>query len=1337
MRSLQLLFLFLCLISLQRTMAQGSANDVKLPKILPPSPEAAAITKNAELSVGLYNGAPQANIPLYNIKLSDYTLPISLGYASNGLKVDEIPSRTGMGWSLSAGGVITRVVQGRPDDLTTRYSLPGTLDLGLASLTAFYQLSEENSTYDAEPDEFRIAAPGLSGKFVLDNNNQPVLIPYSNLKIQVNGVSPYNEFIVTNTEGIKYYFGGTGGVEVTTNHNLSGKLSGYQQVNTGFFLKKIELLNGESINFSYSVIGIRQYTGVTHSLTKDAGIYDGNCADQTCPVGNAVFQETVSDVSYNSLLLNTITASNGVNITFQYENRPDNSNDKRLTGVNINEGSMDRKFSLTYLDPTGTGSYWGHTMGSYNKRFFLQELKSWTQKGTVMSEVLKHSFEYSGNINQLPARLSYAQDHYGFFNGANNSNLIPAGFGTIDFGSVANADREPSGAAAAGLLNKIIYPTGGYELLEYGGNKYSTAVLVPLPGNVNTGGQGANARDIVTYTSATITPVRNHTAKLAISATVAPSCISCTPPGFGVDRIVDVYFHNLTTGTYIRRILYTLTNTIEDFALVANNTYRLEIRVMGDYVDGFVQLQYDPYAQDTYTYIWKNAPGINVTHIRSHDNVTNVTTDKYYKYTYLSNQNASSGIILTSLNYEVSNFNKILCPEVAFGAYRICLSKTLTSNSNAFQYLYDNNHYVYRAVLESDHPDFNNGVTEHIFEASDFVWGYPLTGPDMLNIPNNTNSWYNGNETTTRYYDNALSLVKSVDKYYSLNANVNTQVKGLIARRYYSVTAPPDNPVSMDEIEPYEAAWYLYQSGWVQLDSIVTRDYAAGIPSLTSKIFYAYGSPANMLPVRTETTNSRNQTIKEETKYPTDYSGQTPYQRMIEKNIISPVIESKKTTAGSLVSIQKNDYYDFSASQTAGAPVIIKPQTVQVQNGTGPLEIRLRYHKYDIKGNPVELSKENDMRISYIWDYANTYPIAEVINASTDQIAYTSFESDGWGGWTMNGGSSILNYGGLTGNKTISGGVNRTVPAGNYVVSVWSGANTWINGQSQTQSPAKILGPWRYFEVVLTNVSSINVAGDNIDEVRLYPVGAQMTTYTYDPLIGMTSQCDANNRITYYEYDSFARLLRIRDENKNIIKQFDYQYQAPTHANPIWQVTGVTRCKPCPGNSAYITNILQNEEKDTNPNSATFNQTRWTDAGTNSNCVISPDWQNTATAIRCKQVSSQNTGEQEQEQRDMNPCSSSYNTTRWVVIGTNLTACPIPCNSSNCSGNDKKCINGVCETGGIITISSVWKKVYIDGVQVWKWECTHKYCFSDATTSTYSWITYHDASCTVSSCAVD
>jgi uncharacterized protein RhaS with RHS repeats len=55
-----------------------------------------------------------------------------------------------------------------------------------------------------------------------------------------------------------------------------------------------------------------------------------------------------------------------------------------------------------------------------------------------------------------------------------------------------------------------------------------------------------------------------------------------------------------------------------------------------------------------------------------------------------------------------------------------------------------------------------------------------------------------------------------------------------------------------------------------------------------------------------------------------------------------------------------------------------------------------------------------------------------------------------------------------------------------------------------------------------------------------------MTTFTYDPLIGMTSATDAADKTTYYEYDEFQRLKRVKDEHGNIITHQLYHYKGQT-----------------------------------------------------------------------------------------------------------------------------------------------------------------------------------------------
>ena len=89
---------------------------------------------------------------------------------------------------------------------------------------------------------------------------------------------------------------------------------------------------------------------------------------------------------------------------------------------------------------------------------------------------------------------------------------------------------------------------------------------------------------------------------------------------------------------------------------------------------------------------------------------------------------------------------------------------------------------------------------------------------------------------------------------------------------------------------------------------------------------------------------------------------------------------------------------------------------------------------------------------------------------------------------------------------------------------------------------------WQYVEQginISTSTTSYTIGGTGLylDEIRLCPSDAQMTTYTYKPLIGMTSQSDPKGTTAYYEYDNFGRLKLIKDDDNNVTQSFNYNYK--------------------------------------------------------------------------------------------------------------------------------------------------------------------------------------------------
>lgn len=224
---------------------------------------------------------------------------------------------------------------------------------------------------------------------------------------------------------------------------------------------------------------------------------------------------------------------------------------------------------------------------------------------------------------------------------------------------------------------------------------------------------------------------------------------------------------------------------------------------------------------------------------------------------------------------------------------------------------------------------------------------------------------------------------------------------------------------------------------------------------------------------------------------------------------------------------------------------------------------KITYDVYDSNNGNLREYTTNNLKTSLIWDYNNQYAIAEVKNAGVADVAYTSFEADGNGGWGFGPNNITTLQGGITGVKSYNllGGLwkNDLQTTKTYRVSFWvygdkPGTNTIdINGNPSAPLAANVFqlkttrNGWKLYEGIISNATGIGIwpgssSSCYIDELRLFPDKALMTTFTHIPLVGISSQNDVNNRISYYEYDNANRLIIVRDQDKNIVRKICYNF---------------------------------------------------------------------------------------------------------------------------------------------------------------------------------------------------
>lgn len=1192
-------YYFLVLIFFQSTLfGQETPNVANATEL---SPNTAAGAQAATATVDYFTGIPSVSVPLYSYSGKGMHLNITAEYIGGGAKDGQEPSTIGMGWYLDAGGLITRTVRGTPDDI----SVYGFMNTG-AIPTDFRSNGDKYyyDSLDAQPDIFEYNFNGRSGKFFIGKNHQIVVVPESMLKIQYTydgGDDGIISFKITDESGVKYIFQNPEFTSQSVTQGNNFYKSAYSGAfhNSAWYLSKIiSPFNTDSITFNYTS-KVLHTTFAYPSVSIVDATYHSQIALYSSTGTNSSSIMKLSSISFPDKTTATLEYSN----VFQYDD-----SDYAVTKLKISDSIFRKGYMFDYQTSySGPIIKYNASNGqdvvssaSYPTNLLLKSITPYTGEEAIKGYSFTYYVPYP-NFHTYADRDSVlnAYDYWGYFNGwSSRTDAIP-----YISGISSGANRSVSTSRVIeNALSYVYYPTGGATHYEYEPNVTQTATIQQENVSLN----------VTASTNITLTQVFNTLQEL----TFQPGNVSRSgsPPFSGTCNLV----FNIKSTDGVTLYATTTISLYDLFYLglkkwqfnVPNGTYKLESSLSGG---GTVPGGY-------YTQVsWNNkissasdapAGGIRVSKIlnqaSSADTVNNVITEQFL---YTLPNGRSSGFLGD-------------VPSYYYPYQKIVTSTSTTTNLyvvnsdpiNTMNYAQDNNAGYSRVTVYKGTTSKNSGKIVYEFtdlsdvNANFFYATFPY-GPEDIK------DWGLGLPKRTLIYDSSGTLIQSKTNHYTFNDTTyaTTDFKGLkLGCSATTYANDPDTYPTTARTNTYIGQEYYISSGNSNLNATIDTVFHSDGSIQTDSTGYTYDNYFNLTKAVSSYDRTKGLNLETRIYYPYNYTFSSgSIKTLKDSGIITPVISTEKWITGDanprMVDASITDFqtlttkqivpigsYKFQSNQPIGQSTIgvFNPSQL-IRNGTYLVQ-QTSHIVYDAAGNDVQvINSISGERSSVIYDYNNQLIIAKVSNSPYGYAAYTSFESDGKGDWTTIGSSLRDQTSSITGKQSYNlsnGTVTKTglSSATTYIVTLWakSGASVTVNGTSMGTA-LSTHGNWSLYSVTLTGTTSITVSGSGlIDELRLFPKDANMITYTYEPNVGVTSVCDANNTIIYTEYDNLNRPKIMRDIDKNIIKRYDYSDSAFRSTVADWEPTS----RVC---ETGIDNVgkFDSSYTDENPYSDTYNST--------------------------------------------------------------------------------------------------------------------------------------------------
>ncbi len=1133
-----LLLTFSC-FSIAQNTSNGTAQE--LPEIVPPSPTVANLMKFEEVPVSYYTGQPNIAIPLYSKAInSELKVNVSLSYSTQGVKMDNVSGWTGTGWSLNAGGSISRTVRGFPDEILPSQSLKR--KVGMHHLTPYWSYTnythapnrrehnfrvlagaDDQDKHDSAPDLYQFSFMGYSGRFLVFRNGSQLEAKFitkaHKFKVEISHNSDYviNEFKITDPKGYKYTFDAietsnvipySVGSQQGSGGTFNVQLDNYF-ANTAWHLKKVQLSNDEELlSIAYTVVN-ESYQSAPSVLESTIVDYGGSLNDLVQDPYNQGVLEPAQIISYNAINSNTqkITSitftRDNTQIVFATDsfNHP-NTNGKVLRSVSVKNGVVTNKtFHLNYQDIIGDPS------SSILGRLWLTNVRETADNINKDYNLYYHYKENLPdpipNVNN-PNHTYYYQmeDDWGYFSGINVNQTY------------CNNIAFDENSIKTGLLTAIEYPSGGVKEFEFEHNTYTYyqdqampfTDYIQNPRN-STQNSAGNIGFSHTYDQSSNSALLFGNVVLDYEQDIYLSSTGVS--GSGTSGSLQDYFiriHGVTNGFSLN--VETLNNNCVVVKNLPQGTYEFYLERYGVYPRGSFTVigDFQVFYRNTITNPRQEmiGGGVRIKSIKFKDSLTATTNEKQLNYSYNDKDNTdlSSGVVDSQSDKLIKNYVKNTTKALYANLGTGCSSfgdinvKYNVRAKLANVALTQGNYIGYRQVKVFEQ---NNGFKTYAYTSP---YDYP-SHPDSFDFdypkPRANIDYKRGLLLEEKIYNESGDILKEVS-YKDVNGNPNYTFDEAFLFNDLNHFLPNDCSLTQ-----FYDRYDYYANGTLIMGPCLSggsgTPYSCGYLDPINTHFNSGWAKLNGNTTKEYFYDSQGtQTVKQ---YRQINTYNTENYQLAEQNTYYAVRNTEEH-------LTSKYYYPVGTNLGSNTPAVVNAmvtdnkvnevlESQSFRNGTKTNETHNIYFDADnstkslMMPHKIEVGKGSSVpetRIEFLkYDkYGN--PL-EVKKANGTTIVYIY-------------------------------GFNGTVPVAKIVNAEYGDVSA-VSG------------------IDLTPSGNLLTAHEN--SIRTALPNAQVSFYRYDVLKGLLSISDERGYTSSFEYDAFNRLKYVKDEDGNILSENEYKYR--------------------------------------------------------------------------------------------------------------------------------------------------------------------------------------------------